>query len=135
MLIPYHVKWNWNLKKSESESEPDEDCAVQSKGTILKRSETFLDYIIIFNISLNNSWKRLIFFSLIKGAIIWGKAIFWGRQLFQILVTGSCTLNVLFYHPIKSENDTSNKLNMGFLRVPNLVPWLIVNGNILGIRA
>ena len=45
-----------------------------------------------------------------------------GRQLFQILVTGSCALNVLLYHPIKSENDHTNKLNMGFLRVPNLVP-------------
>ena len=43
MLIHYKVKWNLNLKKSESESEPDEDCAVQSKATILKKSETFLD--------------------------------------------------------------------------------------------
>ena len=43
MLIHYQVKWNLNLKKSESESEPDEDCAVQSKATILKTSETFLD--------------------------------------------------------------------------------------------
>ena len=43
MLIHYQVKWNLNLKKSESESEPDEDRAVQSKATILKKYETFLD--------------------------------------------------------------------------------------------
>ena len=30
---------------------------------------------------------------------------------------------------------TSNKLNRGFLRVPNLVPWLISNVNILGVTA
>ena len=30
---------------------------------------------------------------------------------------------------------TSNKLNLGFLSVPNLVTWLIFNVNILGVRA
>ena len=34
------------------------------------------------------------------------------------------------------KNDfTSNKLNMGFSSVPNMVPWLIFNVNILGVRA
>ena len=48
--------------------------------------------------------------------------LFEGRRLFRILFTGSRALNILFYYPIKSNNITSNKLNMGFLSVPNLVP-------------
>ena len=54
-----------------------------------------------------------------KGAIIR-----WSR-LFQILLTGSRALNILFYYPIKQKTITSNKLNMGILSVSNLVPWLI----------
>ena len=45
------------------------------------------------------------------------EAIIKGRRLFQILLTGSRTLNILLYFPIKSKNNiiTSNKLNMDFL--------------------
>ena len=47
-----------------------------------------------------------------------------GRQLFQILVTGSCALKLMFclIIPLNQKMITSNKLNMGFLRVPNLIP-------------
>lgn len=40
MLIPY---LEIEFEKSESESERDEDCVVQSKATIIKGSQTFLD--------------------------------------------------------------------------------------------
>ena len=46
-------------------------------------------------------------------------------MFFQILLTGSHALNILFHYPIKSKINTSNKQNMGFSSVPNLVPWLI----------
>ena len=53
-----------------------------------------------------------------KGAIIRGNTIIRGRQSLQIL--------------LKKKIFTSNKLNMGLiLSVPNLVPWLIFNVNIL----
>ena len=46
-------------------------------------------------------------------------------ELFQTLLTGSRALNILFYFSleiiIKKYHD---KLNMGFLSVPNLVPYL-----------
>ena len=75
---------------------------------------------------LNNSCERLFLFLHQKGVIIWGKAIIPGRWLFQILIEILIISNILFYNPIKmKKNMTSNKLNMGFLSVPNMVPWLI----------
>jgi len=72
--------------------------------------------------SSNNSRGRLSFFLHKKGAIISWKAIIGGMQLFQILLTGSCATNILFIFPLNQKLITSNKLNMGFLSVPNLVP-------------
>ena len=49
-----------------------------------------------------------------------------GRRLFQIikvLLTGSRALNILFFFPLNPKIIImSNKLSMGFLSVPNLVP-------------
>ena len=56
------------------------------------------------------------FFRTKKGTII---------RLFQILLTGSHALNICFIFPLNQKIITSNKLNMGFLSVPNLVPWLV----------
>ena len=54
------------------------------------------------------------------GVVIFkGRRLFDRRLLFQILLTGSRVLNILFYYPIKS---TSNNLYMGFISVRNLVP-------------
>ena len=49
-----------------------------------------------------------------------GKAIIRGMRLFQILLTGSRALCFIF--ALNQKIITSNKLNMGFLSVPNLVP-------------
>ena len=57
------------------------------------------------NSSSNNSRGPLLFFPHKKGAIIQGKAIIGGRQLFQILLTGSHALNIFFYYPIKPKID------------------------------
>ena len=38
-----------------------------------------------YRVSSNNSWGRLFLFSHKKGAIIWGKAIIWGRWLCQCI--------------------------------------------------
>ena len=78
-------------------------------------------------ISSNDSWEWLFLISPKKGRIIQGKEIIRGRQCFQILLTGSSTLNILFYYPIKffKKKIMSNKLNMSFLSVSNLVPCLI----------
>ena len=57
-----------------------------------------------YRISLNNNQGWLFLFSHQKGAIIQGKAIIWGRRLFQIFLTGGRALNILFYYTIKSKN-------------------------------
>ena len=44
---------------------------------------------------------ELFLFSHQKGTIILGKAIIRGRQLFQIFLTESRAVNILFYYPIK----------------------------------
>ena len=44
------------------------------------------------------------------------------ERLFQILLTGSRALNILFITPLNKKIIISSKLNMGFLSVPNLVP-------------
>ena len=77
-----------------------------------------------YRISSNNSQGRLFPFSRKKGAIIRGKAIIRGRRLFPILLTGSRALKMCFFFIFK-KIITSNKLNMGFSSVPNLVPWLV----------
>ena len=47
----------------------------------------------------------------------------------------SCTKIFCFIIPLNSKKIIiSNKLNMGFLSVPNLIHWLIFNVNNLGIR-
>ena len=73
---------------------------------------------------LNNSREQLLHQ---KGVIIWGKAIIRGRQLYLILIEILIISNILFYYPIKVKKTimSSNKQNMGFLSVPNMVPWLI----------
>ena len=45
--------------------------------------------------------QNTIIFSHQKGAIIQGKEIIRGRRLFQILLTGGCAQNILFYYLIK----------------------------------
>ena len=50
------------------------------------------------------------------------RRLFEGRRLFQILLTGSRALNICFIFSLNQKIITSNKLNMGFLRVPNLGP-------------
>ena len=69
----------------------------------------------MYRISSNNNY----YFWHKKGTI------FRGRLLFQILLTGGRALNILFYFPIKWKIITSNKLDLGFLSVPSLVPWKI----------
>ena len=44
-------------------------------------------------------WLLHVFFSHRKEAIIWG------RWLFQVVLTGICALNILFYYPIQPKND------------------------------
>ena len=61
----------------------------------------------VYRISSNNSWGQLFLSLHQKGVIIQG------RQLFQMLLTGSRALNILFYFAIKSKVITSNKLNIG----------------------
>ena len=51
--------------------------------------------------------------------------LFRGRRLFQILLTGSCALNILFYHPIKQKMITSNNLNM---------PWASKFGPLINLQ-
>ena len=67
----------------------------------------------VYRISSNISWGWLYLFSHQKGAIIRGKAIIQGRQLFQIFLTGGHALNILFYYTIKSKNLSDKyKLNI-----------------------
>ena len=53
-------------------------------------------------VSSNNSQGRLLYFLHKKG---W---LFKERRLFQILVTGSCALYILFYYPIKTRKIKKN---------------------------
>ena len=53
-----------------------------------------------YHVSSNNSWGQLFLFSHKKGAIIRGKVIICA-SVFQILLTGSRALNILFSFPIK----------------------------------
>ena len=78
-------------------------------------------------ISSNNSRGQFFFFfSHQRGAIIRGKAII--SKLY-------CSLEVCPKYFEMKKNFTSNKLNMGFSCVPNMVPWLIFNVNTLVVRA
>ena len=82
----------------------------------------FPNNINTYRISSNNNRGRLFLFSHQKGAINRGKVIIRGRRFFQILLSESRALNILFYFPLNQKIITSNKLNMGFLSVPNLFP-------------
>ena len=62
------------------------------------------------HISSNNSRGRLFLFSHQKRVIIQ-----WSR-LFQILLTGSHALTILFYYPIKQKIITSNKTEHGLFK-------------------
>ena len=89
----------------------------QASGTFRILSGT-INRLRIFS---NNSRGWLFLFSHKNWAIIWV------RRLFQILFTGIRALNILFQFifPLNQKIITSNTLSMGFLRVPNLVLWLI----------
>ena len=54
----------------------------------------------MYHISSNNSQGWLLLIFLHKKGVI-----FWGRRFFQILLTGSHALNILFCYPNKSKND------------------------------
>ena len=73
-----------------------------------------------YSISPNKSWGWLFLILNQKGAIIRG------RRLFQIILTGSRALNICFIFPLNQKIITLRKLNVVFLSVQNLVPWLIV---------
>ena len=76
-------------------------------------------------ISSNNSRGQFFFHTI-------GGQLFEGRQLFQnYIVHWKSALNILK----RKKNFASNKLNMGFSCVPNMVPWLIFNVNTLFVRA
>ena len=80
-----------------------------------------------YRISLNNIWGWLFLLSHQKGERGW---LFEGRRLFQLLLTGRRAQNIyiyihIFLIPLNQAIITSNKLNMGFLSVPNWVPGLI----------
>ena len=67
------------------------------------------------------------FFRIKRGKGGW---LFEGRRLFQLLLTGRRAQNIyiyihIFLIPLNQAIITSNKLNMGFLSVPNWVPGLI----------
>ena len=70
----------------------------------------------MYCIFLNNSRGQLLFFHT-KGAGDYSRegAIIQGKRLFQIFLTGSHALNIQIFFSL-------NKLNMGSLSVPNLVP-------------
>ena len=71
-----------------------------------------------------NSRGRLFLFVPLKGAIIRGKAIIRGSDCFTYCSLGVVPQIFRFIFPRNQKMITANKLNMSFLRVPNLVPWL-----------
>ena len=63
------------------------------------------------------------------------KTFFYSKQFVKLKTTWLKTDYILcFIIPLKQKIITLNKLNMGFLIVPNLVPWLISDVNILDVR-
>ena len=72
-----------------------------SMVVISMKNLILLLYLFLYCISSNNSWGQLFLFSHQKGTIILGEAIIRGRQLFQIFLTESRAVNILFYYPIK----------------------------------
>ena len=71
--------------------------------------------------SFGRSGCNTVSFSHQKGAIILG------RQLFQILLTGSRTLNILFYYPIKSKNNHIQYTEHGLYKCSKFGPRLSFN--------
>ena len=69
----------------------------------------------MYCISLNNSRGQSFFRTKRGGYYSREGAIIQGKRLFQILLTGSHALNIHIFFSL-------NKLNMGSLSVPNLVP-------------
>ena len=83
------------------------------------------------HISSNKNSRGRIFFSPPIGGDYSREAI-----ISNIAHWKSCTKILCFIIPLNSKKIIiSNKLNMGFLSVPNLIHWLIFNVNNLGIRA
>ena len=70
--------------------------------------------------SFRRSGCNTIPFSHQKGAIR-------GKWLFQILLTGSRTLNILFYYPIKSKNNHIKYTEHGLYKCSKFGPWLSFN--------
>ena len=50
-----------------------------------------------------------------------------GKRLFQILLTGSRTLNILFYYPIKSKYNHIKYTEHGLYKCSKFGPWLSFN--------
>ena len=87
-----HV-WNKNMNKQTKQNTKQNNNTVDISLVLLT-----------YRISSNNSQGRIFFFLHQTGAIIQGKAIIWEKRLFQILLTGSRVLNILFYYPVKSKS-------------------------------
>ena len=64
-----------------------------------------------YRISSNDNREWLLLISPKKGPIIQETEIIQGRQLFQIFLTGSSILNILFYYPIKLKKKRSRQIN------------------------
>ena len=97
-VLHCHQTSFWFVKKAQA--------ALLTNGSIRVSTEHgchFYDKFdsLTYCISLNHSWGQLFLFSHQKGTIILGKAIIRGRQLFQIFLTESRAVNILFYYPIK----------------------------------
>ena len=91
----------------------------QERAMLIKQDDSHPNPYVNYRISSNNSRGRLFLFSHKMGAIIRGS------RLFQILLTGRRALNIRMFYSlfsIQKKIITSNKLNIGFLSVPNLVP-------------
>ena len=105
------IKGNKPKKKKRSKTKKEKKCT--------KFESTVFPWII--------AGGNYFFFHIRRGRL------FEGGDYFKYCSLEVKPLNILFYYPIELKKIiTSNKLNMGFLSVPNLVPWLI---SVLNIRA
>ena len=98
------IKGNKPKKKKRSKTKKEKKCT--------KFESTVFPWII--------AGGNYFFFHIRRGRL------FEGGDYFKYCSLEVKPLNILFYYPIELKKIiTSNKLNMGFLSVPNLVPWLI----------
>ena len=98
------IKGNRPKKKKRSKTKKEKKCT--------KFESTVFPWII--------AGGNYFFFHIRRGRL------FEGGDYFKYCSLEVKPLNILFYYPIELKKIiTSNKLNMGFLSVPNLVPWLI----------